>query len=53
MILSCHYRESLAWLLNTSEFRTYEKKKKSVRVLTVAIRLWFPIRVAREVLLIH
>ena len=27
-------------------------KKKSFRVLTVAIRLWFPIRVAREVLLI-
>ena len=52
MILSCHYRESLTWLLNTSEFLTC-KKKKSLRVLTVAIRLWFPIRVAREVLLIH
>ena len=52
MILSCHYRESLTWLLNTSEFLTCEKKK-SLRVLTVAIRLWFPIRVAREVLLIH
>ena len=51
MILSCHYRESLTWLLNTSEFLTYEKK--SLRVLTVATRLWFPIRVAREVLLIH
>ena len=37
MILSCHYRESLTWLLNTSEFLTYEKK--SLRVLTVATRL--------------
>ena len=26
MILSCQYRESLTWLLNTSEFLTYEKK---------------------------
>ena len=52
MILSCHYTESLTWLLNTSEFLTYENKK-SLRVLTVAICLWFPIRVAREVLLIH
>ena len=51
-ILSCHYRESLTWLLNTSEFLTYGKKI-SLRVLTVGIRLWFPIRVAREVLLIH
>ena len=52
MILSCHYRESLTWLLNTSEFLTC-KKKNSLRVLTVAIRLWFPIRLAREVLLIQ
>ena len=51
MILSCRYRESLTWLLNTSEFPTL--KKKSLGVLTEAIRLLFPIRVAREVLLIH
>ena len=32
MVSSFHYRESLTWLLNTSEFLTYEKNP---RVLTV------------------